>query len=672
MVMARKNFAVLDDDGTVVDGASIEVRREIPGAPLAALKSDRAGTVAMANPFTAADGSDAGFYVAGGFYKITATKAGFSKTWRYEPAGLAQGADEMDSLALIVNGDSTSYDGSGGLGTWAQHLRAVCAYFGRGEVFNLSVPGDTSEDMMDRYDADFADVSLAQFSEKISLERIGYNDAVSSISAATTYANKVAYWAAQRALGCKVGTFLLTHRDDASGPQNAVHDAVNVLVLSDPTLYDWVFPANEWFTDTSDTSIFVDGVHFSEAANLTTAYRVGEIILGVNQDSVPADISNVGGLGTGVATALAANIGSAGAVVVFNGAGGTPSSINLANASGINVTTNVGGMGAGVGTALSIAVGSAGGPVVNGGALGTPSSGDGSNITNVNAATLGGATFAAPGAIGGTTAAAGSFTTLSGSTSVTSPIYASSAGMTVKVNGTTVAGAISTGGNWALGTQSPVASLTPLLDVNQTSAGTAMADTVAPGIRVLQSGAAANVVLQSYGTNGNILSGFAAGGTSGAVTTLTSGTIIVALRGLGWDTAAWGNAGAANVLISCRAAQDQAVGAHGTEIVFATTPNGSATRANAMLVHNSAGVTVGSSHTDPGAGNLSISGGLVPGSFTVATLPSGVTGKTVWASDCRVFNGTGTQEGAGVGTGGLVTYNGSAWKIAGTNVTAVA
>jgi hypothetical protein len=43
------------------------------------------------------------------------------------------------------------------------------------------------------------------------------------------------------------------------------------------------------------------------------------------------------------------------------------------------------------------------GALVNGGALGTPSSGNGSNITNVNAATLGGATFAAAGAVSGTT-----------------------------------------------------------------------------------------------------------------------------------------------------------------------------------------------------------------------------------------------------------------------------
>lgn len=82
-------------------------------------------------------------------------------------------------------------------------------------------------------------------------------------------------------------------------------------------------------------------------------------------------------------------------------------------------------------------------------------------------------------------------------------------------------------------------------------------------------------------------------------------------------------------------------------------------------------LSIGST-TDPGAGNLSVTGAVQTGSFTVATLPAGTTGQIVYCSNCRVFNGAGTQEGAGAGTGGHVTYNGSAWKIAGTNVTAVA
>lgn len=57
--------------------------------------------------------------------------------------------------------------------------------------------------------------------------------------------------------------------------------------------------------------------------------------------------SDITGFGTGIATALGVNVGSAGAPVLFNGAGGTPSSIVLTNATGTasgltagNVATN--------------------------------------------------------------------------------------------------------------------------------------------------------------------------------------------------------------------------------------------------------------------------------------------------------------------------------------------
>jgi hypothetical protein len=130
--------------------------------------------------------------------------------------------------------------------------------------------------------------------------------------------------------------------------------------------------------------------------------------IGTSVQAYDADLTTWAGVtpGTGVATALAIAVGSAGAVVLNGGVLGTPSSGTLTNCTGLpaagvsgtalvaaaigtsvqaydaDLTTWAGVTpGTGVATALAIAVGSAGAVVLNGGALGTPSSGTLTNCT---------------------------------------------------------------------------------------------------------------------------------------------------------------------------------------------------------------------------------------------------------------------------------------------------
>jgi hypothetical protein len=91
---------------------------------------------------------------------------------------------------------------------------------------------------------------------------------------------------------------------------------------------------------------------------------------------------------------------------------GTPTSATLTNATGLPIATGVSGLGTGIATALAVNTGSAGAPVLFNGALGTPTSGTVTNLTGT-------ASININGTVGATTATTGAFTTLTTSSTVT-------------------------------------------------------------------------------------------------------------------------------------------------------------------------------------------------------------------------------------------------------------
>ena len=109
---------------------------------------------------------------------------------------------------------------------------------------------------------------------------------------------------------------------------------------------------------TAGTGLTLTGTQFSitntavSAASYGSATQVGtftvnaqgQLTLASNTTVTPA-VGSITGLGTGVSTALAVNVGSAGAFVTFNGALGTPSSgtvTNLTGTASININGTVG------------------------------------------------------------------------------------------------------------------------------------------------------------------------------------------------------------------------------------------------------------------------------------------------------------------------------------------
>jgi len=78
-----------------------------------------------------------------------------------------------------------------------------------------------------------------------------------------------------------------------------------------------------------------------------------------------------------------------------------------------------------------------------------------------------------------------------------------------------------------------------------------------------------------------------------------------------------------------------------------------------------------------GAGEkIALNGAAFLGSFTVATLPAGVTAAIAFATNVRNLDSAAAYpavQGAGAGTGGLVIRDtGGVWRLSGTNIVAVA
>lgn len=244
-------------------------------------------------------------------------------------------------------------------------------------------------------------------------------------------------------------------------------------------------------------------------------------------------------------------------------------------------------------------------------------SGGGNNLNNI--------------IVGAVTPLAITGTTITANTSISSPTHTASGALTFQSNGSTFAGAISTGQQWFMGSTSNTSPTNAILTLSKNTA--VLPNTLASS--ALQIGGAdgtggVSVGLQAF--NNTTPSGqgaihyFRARGTAGTPAAVQSGDSLGANFAFGYATS-----GAAGYVTSAgsgfimRATDNYTTSAAGALLELYTTPTGGATLTLAATLQSSGGFSVGTA-TDPGIGAIIANTSVSTPLYKSVTAPTAVSG----------------------------------------------
>lgn len=186
---------------------------------------------------------------------------------------LAQTGGVSPELKFVLAGDSLTTEEGNPYG-WTSQIREISSFFRKGSSINVALNGETAASTLTyRYDQDIhPQRPLQRGQEYYFFIWAGTNDIqVLQHDPITIYNDLKRLWLKGRLDGFKVVAFTLLWRGDLNSNEENVRQQLNKLILTDPSLYDYVVRADlilnqapKYFRDTIL-------VHPNQAGNLVIA-----------------------------------------------------------------------------------------------------------------------------------------------------------------------------------------------------------------------------------------------------------------------------------------------------------------------------------------------------------------------------------------------------------------
>lgn len=189
---------------------------------------------------------------------------------------------------VIVDGDSISSGHKLSSGQdWPSVLMSLPSFSGKGLKYNFAQSNSRVSWLSDRYAENVYPLRPAGDTKVIVMVWAGTNDLLDGRSAPSVYTDLQTYWQTAKNDGFEVWAFTTIARGNFSAAQNTEVAALNQLIREGGG-WDRLIDIATVFTDASDTSLYLDGIHPSAQGSKRIAWFIDDLSGGHTLVALPA------------------------------------------------------------------------------------------------------------------------------------------------------------------------------------------------------------------------------------------------------------------------------------------------------------------------------------------------------------------------------------------------